>query len=56
MAETVIAAALRITDARIESLTSRSGQKVLQAIADVNMPQSIRQALLERLKAAGVLS
>jgi hypothetical protein len=51
MAETVIDAALRITDAR-----RNSGQKVLQAIAEVNMPQSIRQALLDRLTAAGVLS
>ena len=50
MPESVIDAALRITDAR-----RNSGQKVLQAIAEVNMPQSVRGALLERLKAAGVL-
>jgi hypothetical protein len=47
---TVIDDALRITDMRREGAA-----KVLQAIAEVDMPQSVRQALLERLKAAGVL-
>jgi hypothetical protein len=50
MAESVIDAALRITDAR-----RNSGQKVLQAIAEVDMPGRVRVRLLERLKAAGVL-
>ncbi len=50
MPESVIDAAIRITDAR------RNGtQKVLQAIAEVDMPHAVRRALLERLKAAGVI-
>jgi hypothetical protein len=53
MTEAVIDYAVRSTDAR-----RNNGHKVPQAIVRVTMvnkPQSIRQALLERLKAAGVL-
>jgi len=50
MPESVIDAALRITDAR-----RNSSQKILQAIAEVNMPHTARAALLDRLKAAGVV-
>jgi hypothetical protein len=50
MPESVIDATIRITDAR------RNGaQKVLQAIAEVEMPQTVLAALLERLKAVGVI-
>lgn len=50
MAESVIDAALRITDMRREGAA-----KVLKAIAEVDMPGRVRVRLLERLKAAGVL-
>ena len=50
MAESVIDAALRISDMRREGAA-----KVLKAIAEVDMPGRVRVRLLERLKAAGVL-
>jgi hypothetical protein len=50
MAETVIAAAIRITDLRREGAT-----RVLRAVAEVDMPAQARVALLERLKANGVI-
>jgi len=50
MAESVIDAALRITDAR-----RNSAERVLQAIAEVDLTVEQRRALIERLEAAGVL-
>jgi len=49
MAESVIDAALRITDARRNSV-----ERVLQAIAEVDLTVEQRRALIERLQAAGV--
>lgn len=46
----VIDDALRIIDAR-----QNTAERVLQAIAEVDLPHHLRKALLERLKAAGVL-
>jgi len=43
--------ALRIIDAR----NGVSAQKVLEAIAEVDLSVQQRQALIERLKAAGVI-
>jgi hypothetical protein len=47
---TVIDDALRIIDAR-----HNTAERVLQAIAEVDLPLQLRQALIERLQAAGVL-
>ena len=50
MPENVIDAALRITDLR-----RCSAEKVLRSLAEVHMPAQARVALLERLKANGVI-
>jgi len=47
----VLDVALRIIDAR----NGISAQKLLQAISEVDLSLQQRQALIERLKAAGVL-
>lgn len=50
MAESVIEAALRITDTR-----HNTAERVLQAISETDLTLEQRQALIERLQAAGVL-
>jgi len=50
MPENVIDAAIRITDLRRDGAT-----RVLRALAEVDMPAQARVALLERLKANGVI-
>ena len=50
MPENVCDAALRISDLR-----RCSAEKVLRSLAEVNMPAQSRVALLERLKANGVI-
>jgi hypothetical protein len=49
--ETIIQYACRVNDQR----RATTPQKVLDAIQEVGMPPSVRTALIERLKAAGVL-
>jgi hypothetical protein len=51
MSESIIDYVCRVTDQR-RAITP---QKVLDAIQEVGMPPSVRAALIERLKAAGVL-
>jgi len=48
--ESVVAAALRISDAR-----RNTPRRVLQAVAEVDLPHHLREQLLERLKANGVI-
>lgn len=50
MAESVIDAALRITDTR-----RHTAERVLHAIAEVDLTLQQRRALIERLQAAGVV-
>lgn len=50
MAESVIDYAIRITDTR-----QHTAERVLQAIAEVDLTLDQRQSLIERLQAAGVL-
>jgi hypothetical protein len=51
MSESIIDYVCRVTDQR-RTITP---QKVFDAIQEVGMPPSVRAALIERLKAAGVL-
>lgn len=49
---------MSVIDAAIRAIDARNGisaQKLLQAIAEVDLTVEQRRALIERLKAAGVL-
>jgi len=48
--ESVVTAALRISDAR-----RNTPRRVLQAVAEVDLPRHLREQLMERLKANGVI-